>query len=191
MVRHDFLFIGGEPALDFLNTEIVRDGEPVDLLDGPESVPAWLAEGGLVAPGRTGAASAEALAAVKRLRAAVREVADAMADGRAPRQAAVAAIDEQLRRGRGTLRFRGKGGRFSVDFEAREPLEASFLLARAAAEFFARADPARIHRCEGTNCILFFYDVTRSGTRRWCSMAGCGNKAKAASFRKRHAAGEA
>jgi predicted RNA-binding Zn ribbon-like protein len=180
MVRHDFLFIAGEPALDFLNTEIVRDGEPVDLLDAPESVPAWLAEGGLVSSARTVAASAETLAAVKRLRAAVREVAGAMADGRAPRQAAVAAIDQELRRGRGTLTFRGKGGRFSVEFEAGEPPEASFLLARTAAEFFARAEPARIHRCEGTNCVLFFYDVTRSGTRRWCSMAGCGNRMKAA-----------
>lgn len=180
MVRHDFLFIAGEPALDFLNTEIVRDGEPVDLLETPESVPAWLAEAGLVRPGHTVAASAEALAAVKRLRASAREVADAMAEGRAPRQAAVAAIDKELHRGRGTLTFRGKGGRFSVEFEAGEPLEARYVLARAAAEFFARADPARIHRCEGTNCILFFYDVTRSGTRRWCSMAGCGNRMKAA-----------
>jgi predicted RNA-binding Zn ribbon-like protein len=180
MVRHDFLFIAGEPALDFLNTEIVRDGEPVDLLDAPESVPAWLAEAGLVSSARAVAASAASLAAVKRLRGAVREIATALAEGRTVRQAAVAAIDEALRQGHGALTFRARSGRFSVEFAAGEPLDASFLLARAAAEFFARADPARIHRCEGTNCILFFYDVTRSGTRRWCSMAGCGNRMKAA-----------
>ncbi len=179
MVRHDFLFIAGEPALDFLNTEIVRDGEPLDLLDAPESVAAWLAEGGLVSSARAVAVTAAGLAAVKRLRAAVREVADALAEGRAVRQAAIAAIDEELRRGRGALAFRGKDGRFAVEFEPGGPPDARFLLARAAAEFFARADPARIHRCEGTNCILFFYDVTRSGTRRWCSMAGCGNRMKA------------
>ncbi|MGZ5450911.1 MAG: CGNR zinc finger domain-containing protein [Thermoanaerobaculia bacterium] len=55
-----------------------------------------------------------------------------------------------------------------------------FLLARAAAHFLASADPSRIRRCGGANCILFFYDATRSATRRWCSMAGCGNRMKAA-----------
>jgi predicted RNA-binding Zn ribbon-like protein len=29
------------------------------------------------------------------------------------------------------------------------------------------------------DCILFFYDTLRSGRRQWCSMAGCGNRAKA------------
>jgi predicted RNA-binding Zn ribbon-like protein len=28
--------------------------------------------------------------------------------------------------------------------------------------------------------LLHFYDTTKSGTRRWCSMAVCGNRAKAA-----------
>jgi predicted RNA-binding Zn ribbon-like protein len=28
-------------------------------------------------------------------------------------------------------------------------------------------------------------DTSRSGERRWCSMAGCGNKAKVAEFRQR------
>jgi predicted RNA-binding Zn ribbon-like protein len=27
--------------------------------------------------------------------------------------------------------------------------------------------------------VLWFYDTTRNGTRRWCSMAICGNRAKA------------
>ena len=28
-------------------------------------------------------------------------------------------------------------------------------------------------------CVLWFYDTTRNGTRRWCFMAICGNRAKA------------
>src|SRR6266851_5443894 len=28
-------------------------------------------------------------------------------------------------------------------------------------------------------CVLWFFDTTRNGTRRWCSMAACGNRAKA------------
>ena len=39
---------------------------------------------------------------------------------------------------------------------------------------------ARVRRCQGSKCVLFYYDVTKSGTRRWCSMSGCGNREKAA-----------
>jgi predicted RNA-binding Zn ribbon-like protein len=34
-----------------------------------------------------------------------------------------------------------------------------------------------IRQCEHPACVLYFYDAT--GRRRWCSMAGCGNRAKA------------
>lgn len=47
------------------------------------------------------------------------------------------------------------------------------------------ADPSRIGVCGATNCILIYYDTTKSRTRRWCSMATCGNRAKAALFYKR------
>jgi predicted RNA-binding Zn ribbon-like protein len=40
-----------------------------------------------------------------------------------------------------------------------------------------RAD--RIRRCAHPDCVLWFLDTSRNGTRRWCSMAGCGNRAKA------------
>jgi predicted RNA-binding Zn ribbon-like protein len=88
-------------------------------------------------------------------------------------------VNEELQRGRGALVLRAKDGAFSVAFEPREN-DPRFLLAHAAASFLASADPARIRQCGGTNCILFFYDTTKSATRRWCSMAGCGNRMKAA-----------
>ncbi|MFH9745472.1 CGNR zinc finger domain-containing protein [Streptomyces anulatus] len=39
--------------------------------------------------------------------------------------------------------------------------------------------PDRIRPCANDACVLHFYDVSKNGTRRWCSMAGCGNRAKA------------
>ena len=41
-------------------------------------------------------------------------------------------------------------------------------------------DPARVRRCAHPDCVLHFYDTSPRGDRRWCSMAGCGNRAKAA-----------
>ena len=180
MVRTTFLFIGGDAAMDFLNTEIVRDGWPVDLLDCPDALAHWLAEARL-AP-RNVTVTKGVLAAAKQTRAAWRDLAGALADGKPLRSAALALLDRELRRGRGALTLRRQGSQFDVTFEP-DPARAHdvrFLIARAAASFLAKADPARIRRCGGTNCVLFFYDATKSGTRRWCSMAGCGNRMKAA-----------
>jgi len=41
-------------------------------------------------------------------------------------------------------------------------------------------DPSRIRRCAHPECVLYFYDTSPKRSRRWCSMAGCGNRAKAA-----------
>ena len=43
-------------------------------------------------------------------------------------------------------------------------------------------DPIRVGRCPGSRCGWLFADPR--GRRRWCSMATCGNRAKA----RRHAA---
>jgi predicted RNA-binding Zn ribbon-like protein len=37
----------------------------------------------------------------------------------------------------------------------------------------------RIRGCANPDCVLWFLDTTRPGTRRWCSMAACGNRDKA------------
>jgi CGNR zinc finger len=37
----------------------------------------------------------------------------------------------------------------------------------------------RVKHCENPDCVLWFFDTARNGTRRWCSMAVCGNRMKA------------
>jgi len=39
--------------------------------------------------------------------------------------------------------------------------------------------PDRVRPCANPDCMLWFFDTTRNGTRRWCSMAVCGNRMKA------------
>lgn len=50
-----------------------------------------------------------------------------------------------------------------------------------AVELLHRKGP-RIRSCAHPTCVLWFLDTTRSGTRRWCSMATCGNRSKARRF---------
>lgn len=57
-------------------------------------------------------------------------------------------------------------------------------LARDAIAVIAAAD-GRITRCAAEDCRMVFHDESRTGTRRWCSMARCGNRAKVRAFRER------
>jgi hypothetical protein len=136
MVSHNFLFIAGEPALDFVNTEIVRDGERVDLLNGPEALEAWIREASL---GRVRVTPA-ALKDAKRLRAALRKFA-------AGEASPLRVINQELQRGPGALALRAKDGKFELTFEPRdEDRDSSSPVPR---QLLATADPSRIRACEG------------------------------------------
>jgi predicted RNA-binding Zn ribbon-like protein len=51
------------------------------------------------------------------------------------------------------------------------------------AELLVGGDQQLVRNCEG--CSIWFYDHTKAHRRRWCSMALCGNRAKARSHRQR------
>ncbi|MGH3007295.1 MAG: CGNR zinc finger domain-containing protein, partial [Gaiellaceae bacterium] len=46
----------------------------------------------------------------------------------------------------------------------------------------------RLKACRAEDCRWAFYDRARNRSRHWCSMAVCGNRTKARTFRRRHAA---
>ncbi|MFC4656205.1 MULTISPECIES: CGNR zinc finger domain-containing protein [Rheinheimera] len=48
-----------------------------------------------------------------------------------------------------------------------------------------KGNAALVKQCEHPDCILWFYHRTKAHKRPWCSMALCGNRHKAAQFRKR------
>ena len=58
-------------------------------------------------------------------------------------------------------------------------------IAGLAIELLGSTERERIRQCEGDGCAILFLDLSRSGERRWCSMSGCGNRAKARAFRQR------
>jgi predicted RNA-binding Zn ribbon-like protein len=53
------------------------------------------------------------------------------------------------------------------------------------AEFICEENFSDVKACEGSSCTLLFADHTARRTRRWCSMAICGNRAKQAAHRER------
>lgn len=43
----------------------------------------------------------------------------------------------------------------------------------------------RLKICPADDCHWVYYDLSRNGSRRWCSMSGCGNRNKTRAYRSR------
>lgn len=56
-------------------------------------------------------------------------------------------------------------------------------IAEAMGDLMCQADFTHVRLCEGPTCTLWFHDISKNHTRRWCSMAVCGNRAKATAHR--------
>jgi predicted RNA-binding Zn ribbon-like protein len=162
----------GEPLpLDLLNTVKLVEGHPVDLFDDLAGVRAWLAVNGLKAP------------ATDTVRDNLREARDGIrAVATKPQaRAAQARLNDVLSRGCLSLRLLA-GGRVQAEVTTDDPAwHPGVLAAYGMIDLLERA-PDRIRSCDHPDCELWFLDTSRNGTRRWCSMERCGNRAKA----KRH-----
>jgi len=56
-------------------------------------------------------------------------------------------------------------------------------IAEIMGDLICRVNFERVKNCEGPKCTLWFHDTSKNHTRRWCTMAVCGNRAKAAAHR--------
>lgn len=52
-------------------------------------------------------------------------------------------------------------------------------IVESAADLLCSSAVSRVRECEGERCGWLFLDTSKAGRRRWCSMADCGNRAKA------------
>lgn len=58
-------------------------------------------------------------------------------------------------------------------------------VARDAVDLFSSPQFQRVKECANPDCTRLFVDKSHSGARRWCGMAECGNRQKAARHRQR------
>jgi predicted RNA-binding Zn ribbon-like protein len=61
-------------------------------------------------------------------------------------------------------------------------------IAKSAADLLTSEQLGRVTECanEEEGCGWVFLDKTRSGTKKWCSSTGCGNRAKVRAWYERH-----
>lgn len=162
----------GEPiSVELLNTRWMREGELQDLLASPEGLAIWLASPTVAAelgehPVR---ADAPTLAALLRAREALTDLRRDPADtGRA---------DAVLAHGRLRLAASPAGPveRLELDDLACYP---AWTAVRNYLVLIGDR-PDRLRQCAHEACVVHFFDTSKNGTRRWCSMTACGNRAKA------------
>ena len=173
--RDGFRFRGGHVALDLTATLSGRLKEDKkELLATPADLNRWLLSSRLVT--RPLRSTDDDARLARELREAVYAIASEESS-RAARETlnAVAALPAAKPKLSASNRLDWDGG-------ARELLAT---IAREAVELLGGPARERIRRCEGDGCALLFLDLSRSGERRWCSMSGCGNRAKARAFRNR------
>ena len=189
-----FLFVGNRLILDFLNTAPVLADGPAELLSDTHTLERWLIASGLAAtPGvkrvlRDLRHSAEAEAFLEelvafreRLRAAVLR----MERGAAPAEEFIKEVNMRLLQYPAHTSLRKHGGRIVREtlFDPRKPADLWAPIVDAVAELLAETDGSRIRKCE--SCVVHFFDTSKKGSRRWCSMSICGNKLKVAAYQRR------
>jgi predicted RNA-binding Zn ribbon-like protein len=190
-------FIGGDPALDFINTVTGRDGSPRDWLDSYSNLLDWAGRAQLL-PQKVlrqlarkteaePAAAAKALARAKALREALFALVAGMASGAAPPKDALQLVHDRWSAAVRAHELRFAAGRVSVELDV-DSIDLDLVAAMAAyrlVEFVLPRPAERLRICQGQNCSWLFIDTSKAGRRRWCDMAVCGNAAKSRRFQAR------
>lgn len=184
--RDEAPMVGDHLAMDLLNTQ-ARDGEAlIDYWNTGDDVLRWLARFGIeVPPGSEPVDEQVLLAQTHALRAVTREVITRRKRGETVDVGGLNAYLEGHVTSRKLLRR--AGGEFALVTVPRGGTISSLLgpLAQAVAQLLVDGNFDLVRQCEHPECVLWFYDRTKAHKRRWCSMALCGNRYKAAQFRKR------
>lgn len=177
--------LGDHLALDLINTEAQAHTGVIDYWATDEDVRDWLARHAVMAASSHKQAPSGLLVRGRELRTAVRSAITARKAGQ---PVDTGALNDHLMAyvTSPQLRYDGAGG-LAISRHPHGDAVASVLgpVAEAAATLLVEGDFSLVRQCEHPDCILWFYDRTKSHKRRWCSMALCGNRHKAARFRER------
>jgi predicted RNA-binding Zn ribbon-like protein len=192
--KDGFLFLGNHLALDFLNTCPVQNGEAVELLPDFDALLRWFRAADLLSSREAAslrqlwgesARAEHVVEAVQELRERLRKEVLARERGGTVHRAALDELNHLMAEHPMLTRLKASGNAATTEwwFDPRRPEDLFAPLAHSAAMLFADADRNRVRKCG--QCVLHFYDTSKKGTRRWCSMQLCGNRLKVAAYAAR------
>jgi predicted RNA-binding Zn ribbon-like protein len=228
-----WVWYGGRPSLDFVNTrrdrEAGRADEVAEYLRGPDDLSAWLSAAGLCPADPDGAdpdgadpdgadpdgadpdgadpdgadpdgasangtglagagpaLDADTFAGALALREAISALVTATVVGDSAPAPAVRCVNQWLALPpqRPLLHLEAGVAVLGPAPAARTPRGVLAMIAADAAELLGTDLRERLRICPGPGCRGRFLDDSPAGRRRWCSMAVCGNRNKAAMHRQ-------
>ncbi|MBI3651569.1 MAG: CGNR zinc finger domain-containing protein [Acidobacteria bacterium] len=191
-----FSFVGNYLCLDFINTQKRRDGQPWELVESFADLLAWaigaqildsVKAEALLIEWRGKREAQEAVQSALALRALLLKTVERILKNQNVPSSLLALLNERLRDQVGYAEIRHRKGVFEKRFQAdfTKPLQLLFPVADSACDLLCYGDFSLLKKCESQSCVLHFYDTTKNHSRRWCSMATCGNRFKAAAHNQR------
>ncbi len=182
-----------DDTFDFLNTIELESGSLVDRFESFDDAAAWLIGRGVCHSGRGSAAlippgesDDHALARVRSVRAALRDLAHAVSHGGSPGDASLAEINRAIASRERIELVQSRDGVSVGHSHVGDPLDDALArLAEPLVNEIRAGRSERVRICANDTCRWVFFDESRAGQRRWCDMASCGNRAKAARHRAR------
>jgi predicted RNA-binding Zn ribbon-like protein len=192
--KDGFLFIGNQVALDFVNTRPVQNGEPMELLLDFPALLRWFQAASLLTPREVAnlqqhrgqsTRARHVLEAMRALRERLRKEILSWEGGSSVHHSTVDELNRLMAEHpmRNRLKDKGQSPSTELWFEPHQPEDLFAPLAHSAAMLFANVDRNRVRKCD--QCVLHFHDISKNGTRRWCSMQLCGNRLKVAAYAAR------
>jgi predicted RNA-binding Zn ribbon-like protein len=189
--------LGGLLCLDFVNTVDPRHAaDRTDFLPDYDALARWAGLAGAVPPGtvpdlqragtaRPGPAQA-VLGAAGELREHLYRVIRPLLDGKPAAEPSLDALSAAVARAHeARCLVPGEGRSLAWSWHDPRQLDLPLLaVALSAADLVTSRAITRVRECPGADgCGWLFLDTSKSGTRRWCSMQVCGNRAKVHRYR--------
>ena len=166
-------------CLEFANTRYWRgQPTPTETLNSAEDLATW-ASANVVKEARS--LSRREFERALEMRETIYRVFDATARSKAPAASDLQALNEQLAAApaRSKLKRERNGFAWTIDLRGSSALGQLAPVLWSAGDLLTGGRLDRVRRCANPECGWLFLDDSRAGKRRWCSMASCGNRAKA------------
>jgi predicted RNA-binding Zn ribbon-like protein len=179
--RSGFIFVGNQLALDFLNTRPVIDGHPVEFFQDSQAILRWLIASGLLVK-RPADWKYGDVGTLLHFRETLRQAVIEIEAGKTVSPSFVRQVNELLAMHPFIDRI-GADGKRHRQFQPNGPADALGPILDATVDLLTILDPVKIRKCD--QCVLHFYDSSKKGGRRWCSMRMCGNRFKVAAYARR------
>ena len=178
--QKEFLFIGNNLAVDFINTQVMNEGSVVDLLESEADLLEWISQAGISFQSEL---SEYDYSKFKELRGLVKGIADKLIENDIfPGENEVQSINAYLDEYKQTKQLQlDSVGATIVNKESElTSMEVLGQIALSAAQLLVDLNKYVLKKCASDKCVLIFMDVSKAKRRRWCSMELCGNRSKAA-----------